>query len=135
MRTLLPWIFSCLAVVQAPPSPLPEVSDAYVQEQVAVGRQYTIAVLTSGSAAMPPAAELAGLQAAHLRHLFTLKRKGEVLLAGPLAGHPHIRGIVIFATGDVETARRLVAGDPLVSRGLMNADVQPFFGIPGDALR
>ena len=135
MRVLLPWIFACLALVEPAPSAPPEVSDAYVQEQVAGGRQYTLAVLTGGTAAMPPDAELADLRAAHLRHLFTLKRNGDVLLAGPLVGHPHIHGIIIFATGDVETARRLVADDPLVRGGLMNADVQPFFGIPGDALR
>ena len=121
----------------APPPPPPDpsqMSDAQVRDQIARVRQYTLAVLSTGSAPEPPAAELAALQAEHLRYLFTLKRDGVAALAGPLGAHPHIRGLIIFATSDVEAARQLAAADPLVRRDLLRADVYAFFGIPGDVL-
>jgi uncharacterized protein YciI len=135
VKQLLPWIVGCLALSGAPTGPPAEVTDAYVQQQIAAGRQYTIALLRSGDAETPSEAGLAALRAAHLRYLFGLKEAGDALLVGPLMGHPEVRGIIILATEDVEKARELVAADPLVSRGLLRADVSLFFGIPGDALR
>jgi uncharacterized protein YciI len=48
----------------------------------------------------------AALQDAHLAHLAGLHEAGQLLAAGPLAGHPRYRGLTILNVGPEEAPLR-----------------------------
>jgi uncharacterized protein YciI len=71
----------------------------------------------------PPAAFLIR---AHAEYLHTLVDQGIVLLVGHTAGTPDGFGLAIFRADDLEQAERLVAADPAVAAGVLEAEVHPF---------
>ena len=81
-------------------------------------------------------AEAAALQISHLDHLFTLKKQGKLLLAGPTPKATELRGICIF-DGNLsqEDVLEIIEADPMVKAGRLSASIHDFFGIPGDQLR
>jgi uncharacterized protein len=73
--------------------------------------------------ARPPAAFLIR---AHAEYLHTLVDQGIVLLVGHTGGTPDGFGLAIFRADDLEQAERLVAADPAVAAGVLEAEVHPF---------
>jgi uncharacterized protein YciI len=63
---------------------------------------------------------------AHADYLRTLVDQGIVLLVGHTAGTPEGFGLAIFRADDLEQAERLVAADPAVAAGVLQAEVHPF---------
>ena len=70
-------------------------------------------------------AELDAIQDAHLAHLAALHDAGQLVAAGPVRGEPDepVRGFCIFAT-DAETAAGLMADDPAVRAGRLDAQAK-----------
>ncbi len=68
--------------------------------------------------------ELDALQERHLAYLDRLAESGHLLGAGPLSDQPDesLRGLCFFAT-TIEEARALVARDPSVQAGRLEAEV------------
>ena len=62
----------------------PEVTDQYVEAQVARQRWFWVLLLKDGPRDDFEDAEAAALQAAHLRHIFTLRKRGQLSLVGPV---------------------------------------------------
>lgn len=78
-----------------------------------------------------PLAEQDGI-AAHLEYLTGLGARSLVTRGGPFhAGHVLVEedpvGLIVFASDDLEEARRLVERDPAVERGLMSCRVLPWY--------
>ncbi len=78
-----------------------------------------------------PLGEQDGIRA-HLEYLTGLGARGLVTRGGPFhAGDVLVDddpvGLIVFATGDLEEARRLVERDPAVERGLMSCRVLPWY--------
>lgn len=67
------------------------------------------------------------LQDKHMAHLSLLHERGELLAAGPVLGEPgrRLRGFSIFRC-DIDTARRLTAGDPAVRAGRYRTELHPW---------
>jgi uncharacterized protein YciI len=62
---------------------------------------------------------------AHAAWLRELLAGGALIAAGPCLGKVST-GIAIFEAPDEETARRIVAGEPVTSGGYMRGDLRPY---------
>jgi hypothetical protein len=108
-------------------APDPDIPDAF--------DVYTIVVLRRPADA--PAMsdhELDLLQARHLAYRADLRRKGVLVVNGPLAeqSDPAYRGLSIFAC-DPDLAARLSDGDPSVAAGRLTYDVMEWW-VAADSL-
>ena len=108
--------------------------DRQIQDTVAAGRAYTLVLLWKGPVRDQSEAEADRLQRAHLRHLFTLRNDGSLLLNGPVLDDGELVGIGIFAGQDCDAVRAFAEADPSVKAGRLRVDVRPLFGIPGDSI-
>jgi uncharacterized protein YciI len=111
-----------------------EVTDELVTEQVARQRWFWLLLLKRGPIRNQAREELDRIQAAHLRHLFTLRRRGQLVLYGPVTGAGALRGIGVLTVPAREEAEALMADDPAVRAGRLRADVRPWLTMPGDRL-
>ena len=113
---------------------MPDALDRQIQEAVANGRGYTLVLLWEGPVRDHSEAEADRLQQEHLRHLFTLRNQGSLLLNAPVLDDGDLAGIGIFAGQDYDAVRALAEADPSVEAGRLRVDVRPMFGIPGDTI-
>ena len=111
-----------------------EVTDGFVAEQVDRQRWFWLLLLKRGPVRNQPREELDQIQAAHLRHLFTLRGRGQLVLYGPVEGAGTLRGIGVLTVPSREEAEALFADDPAVRAGRLRAEVRPWFTMPGDRL-
>ena len=102
----------------------------------AIGRQrwFWLLLLKRGPIRDQSRAEAAEIQAAHLRHLFTLRQRGQLRLFGPVDGAGSLRGLGVLTVSSREEAEALMADDPAVRAGRLRAEVRPWFTMPGDCL-
>ena len=79
-------------------------------------------------------ADLSELQSQHLAYLDSLRDRGVLLAAGPLAETPDEswRGLCIYSTGPGEAAS-LAAGDPSVQAGRLEPIVLTWLARAGEA--
>ena len=79
-------------------------------------------------------AELSELQSRHLAYLDSLRDRGALLAAGPLAHQPDEswRGLCIYSAGPEEAAS-LAAGDPSVQAGRLEPVVLTWLARAGEA--
>jgi uncharacterized protein YciI len=90
---------------------------------------YAFVLLRRPAGAPPyPDAELGRIQEEHLAHLATLAAAGKLVGAGPFSDQPDesLRGLCFFATS-VEEARGLIARDPAVRAGRLEATVMTWW--------
>jgi hypothetical protein len=57
-----------------------------------------------------------------------LAGEGKLVLAGPLDGVDGWRGLFVFATPEIEEAKKLVATDPVVMKGEMVPEFHKYYG-------
>jgi uncharacterized protein YciI len=92
-------------------------------------RSYVLVVLKTGPARVPDGEAREAMFAGHFANMERLAKEGKLVLAGPFAEDPDgWRGLFVFAVGDVEEARRLVATDPVVVQGEMVAEYHRWYG-------
>jgi uncharacterized protein len=72
---------------------------------------YTLVLLSRGPVRDQSEAEADRLQQEHLRHLFTLRNEGSLLLNGPVLDDGDLAGIGIFAGQDRDAVRALAEAD------------------------
>lgn len=111
-----------------------DITTEYIQEQISKGKKYTLVIKRIGPKRDQPEKEAQEIQAAHLRHLFTLKEQGILLVNGPLLDHPEIKGIGIYNSSDKQEILDLASQDPAVKAGRLVNEAYEWFGIPGDTL-
>jgi uncharacterized protein YciI len=112
----------------------PEVSDAVVMDQVGRQRWFWLLLLKRGPIRGQSRAEVDQIQAAHLRHLYTLRKRGQLTLFGPVADAGALRGIGVLTVATRREAEALMADDPAVRAGRLRAEVRPWFTMPGGRL-
>lgn len=88
-------------------------------------RQYVLAYLKTGSARSENAAEL---QQAHMANIERMAAAGQLVLAGPLLDGGEVRGLYIFDTPSVDSARAWTATDPAVQAGVFDMELHPWYG-------
>ena len=112
----------------------PEITDTVGDDAVARQRWFWLLLLKRGPIRDQSPAEADLIQAAHLRHLFTLRKRGQLRLFGPVDGAGALRGIGVLTVPTREEAEALMADDPAVRSGRLRAEVRPWFTMPGDCL-
>ena len=74
-----------------------------------------------------PTEQEASIIEEHFHYLENLVIEGVVLMAGrTLTADDQSFGIVIFRAGSESEANQIVQGDPVVSQGVMSADLFPY---------
>ena len=109
----------------------PDVTDEYMQEQLASSAAYTAMLLRLTPKAAEPGAEAAIWE--HGRRNFELRAQGLMPIICPATDETDWAGIGIFAAPPDEV-ERLLADDPGVKAGVFTYELHPVFGFPGSAL-
>lgn len=91
-------------------------------------RKYVLVVLKTGPNKMPPGAERDAMFKGHFANMTRLSNEGKLALAGPFDGVDGWRGLFILAVADIESARQLVATDPVIIQGEMVAEYHGYYG-------
>lgn len=112
----------------------PEVTDAVVIDHVGRQRWFWLLLLKRGPIRDQSRTELDQIQAAHLRHLYTLRKRGQLILFGPVENAGTLRGIGVLTVPTRDEAEALMADDPAVRAGRLRAEVRAWFTMPGDRL-
>jgi uncharacterized protein YciI len=139
MSALMRWILGLTLVVLAAAAPAREARevtppgyDAQLAQQLGADeygmRHYVLVLLRTGP---HPVAEGAGREAMFKGHMANIQRlasAGKLALAGPLDGKDGLRGMFVFAVEDIEQAKKMVATDPVITRGEMVAEYHAYYG-------
>lgn len=91
-------------------------------------RSYVLVILKTGPTRVPAGPERDEMFKGHFANMKRLSAEGTLVLAGPLDGVDGWRGLFIFASNDIEEARRLVATDPVVMKGEMVPEFHTYYG-------
>lgn len=119
----------CTLAAQAQDAPAYDAARAQAWGANAQGlRAYTFVLLKTGPHRMPDGPARDEMFKGHFANMARLAREGLLVYAGPLDGVDGLRGLFIFATPDLEAARRAVETDPVVASGEMVAELHRHFG-------
>lgn len=91
-------------------------------------RSYVFVLLKSGPNKIPVGAERDEMFKGHFANMKRLAADGKLVSAGPFDGVDSWRGMFIFATADIEEAKKYVATDPVIVKGEMVAEYHRHFG-------
>jgi uncharacterized protein YciI len=91
-------------------------------------RQYVLVILKTGPNKMPEGEARKAMFKGHFANIGKLAGEKKLVLAGPLDGKEGRRGIFVFNTPDIETAKSWVATDPVIINGEMAAEFHEFYG-------
>lgn len=90
-------------------------------------RGYVLVILKTGKR-VPDGPERDEMFKGHFANINRLASEGKLVVAGPLDGVDGWRGLYVFATSDLEEARKLVASDPVVVKGEMVPELHKWYG-------
>lgn len=91
-------------------------------------RRYVMVLLRTGPHRVPDGPQRDAMFKGHFANMERLADEGKLALAGPFDGVGGWRGMLIFAVPDIETARKLVATDPVIVSGEMVAEYHTYYG-------
>jgi uncharacterized protein YciI len=120
-----------VAAEQAPAAPAPQY-DAELAKSLGADergmRPYVLVILKTGPKRMPDGAERNKMFEGHFANIQRLASEKKLVLAGPLDGVEGRRGIFVFATPDIEEAKKYVATDPVIVNGEMVGEFHKLYG-------
>lgn len=90
-------------------------------------RAYVLVILKTGTR-VPDGPERTEMFKGHFANINRLAGEGKLVLAGPLDGVDGWRGLFVFATPEIEEAKKLVATDPVVVKGEMVPEFHKYYG-------
>jgi len=131
MRTLAACALALLATLSAHAQEAPAYDATKAQAWGANDnglRPYTMVLLKTGPKRMPDGPARDEMFKGHFANMQRLAREGMLVYAGPLDGVEGLRGLFIFATTDLDAARKAVETDPVVIHGEMVAELHKHFG-------
>ncbi len=91
-------------------------------------RQYVFVILKTGPNKVPEGAERTKMFQGHFANMSRLAAEKKLVMAGPLDGVEGRRGIFVFATSDIDEAKKMVATDPVIINGEMVAEYHKLYG-------
>ena len=134
MLYLLAGLAPVPAVAQdAVPAPAAAVFDGALAQRTGADergmRRYVLVILKTGPTRMPDGEARTAMFAGHMANIGRLAKEGKLALAGPFMQDPAgWRGLFVLAVDDVESAKALVATDPVIVQGEMIAEYHPWYG-------
>lgn len=94
-------------------------------------RSYVFVLLKTGPNKMAAGEERNKMFQGHFANIQRLASERKLAVAGPYDGVDGWRGMFVFATADIEEAKRWVATDPVIISGEMVAEYHKFFASAG----
>lgn len=94
-------------------------------------RTYVLVVLKTGPTPVPKGEKRTQMFAGHMANIQRLANEEKLVFAGPLDGINGWRGIFIFATPNIDTAKSYVSTDPVITNGEMVAEYHQLYGSAG----
>jgi uncharacterized protein YciI len=91
-------------------------------------RPYVLVILKTGPTKVTDPEARKKMFQGHFANMERLAAEKKLALAGPLDGVEGRRGIFVFATPDIETAKSYVATDPVIMQGEMVAEYHKLYG-------
>lgn len=91
-------------------------------------RPYVLVILKTGPTKVTDPEARKKMFQGHFANMERLAAEKKLALAGPLDGVEGRRGIFVFATPDIETAKSFVATDPVIIQGEMVAEYHKLYG-------
>jgi uncharacterized protein YciI len=91
-------------------------------------RSYVLVILKTGPHRVPDGEARNKMFEGHFANIRRLAAEKKLVLAGPFDGGEGWRGMFVFATPDIEEAKKLVATDPTIINGEMVAEYHKFYG-------
>lgn len=93
-------------------------------------KSYVMAFLKSGSNPPKDSTHAVKLQAAHMANIGRLAEEGKLTLAGPFYGvnKGNFRGIYIFNTTSLDSAKAYTQSDPAIKWGSLKIELINFYG-------
>ena len=130
MKRIAACVFALLAAaVQAQDAPTYDAARAQAWGANDQGlRPYTLVLLKTGPKRMPDGPERDEMIKGHFANMQRLAKEGLLVYAGPLDGQNELRGLFIFATKDLDVARKAVDTDPVVINGEMVGELHRHYG-------
>lgn len=146
MKPLIGWLAAALALTglpaaaepagQAPPPSTAAASaaghDPALAQRLGADdygmRSYVAVLLKTGPTPLPAGPRRDEMFRGHFANMKRLAEAGKLVLAGPYDGVDGWRGLFVFAVRDIEEARQLAAGDPVLQQGEMVAEYHRWYG-------
>ncbi|WP_457442553.1 YciI family protein [Roseateles sp. P5_E4] len=134
MNRLAAFVLSFLALLSALPVRAQEAPAYDAAKAQAWGandqglRSYTFVLLKTGPKRMPDGPARDEMFKGHFANMTRLAKEGLLVYAGPFDGVDGWRGLFIFATSDMDVARKAVETDPVIASGEMVAELHKHFG-------
>ncbi len=93
-------------------------------------KPYVMAFLKTGPNAPKDSAHSAELQAAHMNNIGRLAEEGKLVVAGPFYGEAKgdLRGIYVFNTKSIDSARAFTESDPAIQYGSLKMELINWYG-------
>ncbi len=92
-------------------------------------KHYTLVILKTGPKTIDSKATVDSLFRGHFGNIVRLAREGKLIVSGPLGKNDKsYRGIFILNTPSTAEARELLATDPALAAGLLEADLFEWYG-------
>ncbi len=125
------WLACAAQLAQAQAAPVTQVYDAELAKSLGANangmRSYVLVILKSGPKRMAEGQARTDMFKGHFANIERLANDKKLVVAGPLDGVEGRRGVFVFATADIEEAKRYVEADPVITNGEMVADYHKFF--------
>lgn len=93
-----------------------------------VMKTYVMAILKRGPNRPDDSIKSAELMGAHLDNLKRLKEEVKLVLAGPFFGDQKQRGIYIFDTDQIDSAKAMTENDPAIQYGSLEMELLKWYG-------
>ena len=93
-------------------------------------KPYIMAFLKTGPNTAKDSTHAAELQSAHMANIGRLAKEGKLVLAGPFYGEAKgdFRGIYLFNTDNLDSAKAYTATDPAIKWGSLKMELINFYG-------
>lgn len=91
-------------------------------------KTYVMAFLKSGGQKAKDSAHAAELMQSHLANINRMAEKGQLVLAGPFYGNDSLRGIYVFNTENLDSARKWTSADPSIQYGTLKMELRKWYG-------
>lgn len=124
-----------IAFGQRPEAVAPKEFDADLAKRIGADemgmKNYVFCILKTGpkDAEIKDKKKRGDLFNGHMANIKRLADEGKLVLAGPFGKNERTyRGLFIFNVATVEEAQKLVDTDPVVSSGMMVAELTPWYG-------
>ncbi len=91
-------------------------------------RTYVMAFLKKGSNRTKDSLEAIRLQSAHMANIGRMAEEGKLVLAGPFYGNDSLRGIYIFDTPSLDSAKKWTSSDPAIQQKSLKMDLKLWYG-------